>query len=112
MQVLDSYGLDGRDNECGGLYRIGAPSVNMCLPPLQWQTYDITFHAPVFDAAGKKTAKARITVVHNGVTIQDQVELPGITGGSIDKNEADPGPLKLQDHGNPVQFRNIWIQEK
>lgn len=108
VQILDSYGMDGRDNECGGLYKVSAPAVNMCFPPLQWQTYDITFHAPKFDAEGRKLARARITVVHNGVTIQDKVELPGVTGGAIDKNEAERGPLKLQDHGNPVQFRNIW----
>jgi len=108
VQILDSYGLDGRDNECGGLYKVSAPSVNMCFPPLHWQTFDITFHAPDFDSSGKKTKNARITVVHNGVTIQDDVELPEVTGGAIDKKVREPGPLKLQDHGNPLQFRNIW----
>ena len=109
IQVLDSYGLAGLDNECGGIYKVAAPAVNMCFPPLQWQTYDITFYAPRFDAQGRKVANARITVVHNGVTIHDNLELPGITPGGISKKEAPTGPLLLQDHGNPVQYRNIWL---
>ncbi len=108
VQVLDSYGLSGEDNECGGIYHVAKPRVNMCFPPLQWQTYDITFRAPRFEN-GRKVANARITVVHNGVVIQDDTELPGPTGGAIDQNEAAPGGLKLQDHGNPVQYRNLWL---
>jgi len=111
IQVLDSYGLEGRDNECGGIYQVGAPMVNMCLPPLQWQTYDITFQAPRFDASGNKTEDAIVTVVHNGVTIHDRRKLPGPTGGAMDGNVAEPGGIYLQDHGNPVRFRNIWLVE-
>lgn len=112
VQVLDSYGLEGADNECGGIYQVARPKVNMCAPPLQWQSYDITFTAPRFDGQGNKSANARITVVHNGVVIHDNVELPGPTGGAIDGDEHVPGPLKLQDHTNPVQFRNIWAVKK
>jgi len=111
VQVLDSYGLEGEDNDCGGIYQISRPAVNMCAPPLQWQTYDITFRAARFDAQGRKTAAARITVVQNGVTIHDNLELPKVTGGAIDDQESRPEGLLLQDHGNPVRFRNIWIEK-
>lgn len=110
VQVLDSYGLDGADNECGGIYQIARPNVNMCLPPLAWQAYDIEFYGARLGADGQKTANARMTVVHNGVVIHDDLELPKVTGGANDENEGTPGPIKLQDHGNPVQFRNIWIE--
>jgi hypothetical protein len=111
VQVLDSYGLEGKDNECGGIYKVGAPLVNMCLPPLQWQTYDIMFRAPRFNAGGTKAEDAVITVVHNGVTIHDRRRIPGPTGGALDGKVAEPGGIYLQDHGNPAQFRNIWLVE-
>jgi len=111
VQVLDSYGLEGKDNECGGIYKVGAPLVNMCLPPGQWQTYDMTFRAPRFNAAGEKTGNAVVTVKHNGVTIHDERPIPGPTGGALDNNAAEPGGIYLQDHGNPVQFRNVWVVE-
>ena len=111
VQVLDSYGLESKDNECGGIYKVGAPLVNMCAPPMQWQTYDITFYAPRFDGAGAKTQDARVTVIHNGVTIHDERVIPGPTGGALDSNVAEPGGIYLQDHSNPVQFRNIWLVE-
>ncbi len=110
LQVLDSYGLEGFDNECGGFYQIRRPSVNMCLPPLQWQSYDITFHSAKRGEDGKKSANARITVVHNGVVIHDNFELPNPTPGAVDEKEGEPGGLVLQDHGNPVQYRNIWVK--
>jgi len=106
VQVLDSYGLEGKDNECGGIYKIGAPLVNMCAPPTQWQTYDITFYAP-----GAEKTNARVTVVHNGVTIHDNVSLPKPTGGALDSDVTKAGGIYLQDHGNPVQYRNIWLVE-
>jgi hypothetical protein len=113
VQVLDSFGLKGENNECGGIYTISAPKVNMCFPPLQWQTYDIDFTAAKFDAQGQRTAWARITVRHNGVLIQDNVELPRTTTSSGIKTITDtPGPFQLQEHGNPVYYRNIWVLEK
>ena len=78
---------------------------------MQWQTYDMTFRAPRFNAAGEKTDNAVVTVKHNGVAIHDEREIPGPTGGALDNNDAKPGAIYLQDHGNPVQFRNIWIVE-
>jgi hypothetical protein len=112
VQMLDSFGLEGKDNECGGLYKIAAPRENLCYPPLTWQTYDIDFTAARFDAAGQKTAPARITVKHNGVLIHDDVELPGDTGSAPIKEAATPGPINLQNHGNPVRYRNIWALPK
>lgn len=111
VQILDSYGLEGRDNECGGVYEVGAPLVNMCAPPMQWQSYDITFLAPRFDAAGKKLEDAKLTVVHNGVAIHENLLVPGPTAEAMDGNVNEPGPIYLQDHGNPVQYRNIWLIE-
>ncbi len=109
VQVLDSYGLSGEDNECGGIYKNAKPLVNMCAPPLQWQTYDITFHQAQVDAEGKVTQKARITVIHNGVVIHDNLEVDTTPGGCT-YDMAKPGPVYLQDHGNPVRFRNIWVK--
>jgi len=110
VQVLDCFGIPKADNHCGGIYKKAVPIVNACLPPLEWQTYDITFTAPEFDSAGAKTKNARITVVHNGTTIHDDVELDGSTPGGITEVEGPLGPLWLQDHGDPVKFRNIWVQ--
>ncbi|QDT97061.1 3-keto-disaccharide hydrolase [Gimesia aquarii] len=112
VQILDSFGLEGKDNECGGIYKVGAPSVNMCFPPLAWQTYDIDFQAAKYDKEGNKTDKAKITVKHNGVTIHDNREIDGPTPGGTNKDEAIAGPLFLQNHSNPVRFRNIWVIEK
>ncbi|HEV3340588.1 MAG TPA: DUF1080 domain-containing protein [Pirellulales bacterium] len=111
FQVLDSFGLDWKNNECGGLYSIEEPKVNMCFPPLSWQTYDFDFTAPKFDADGKKTANARVTLRHNGVVIYDDFEIPKLTAGGR-PNEGATGPLMLQNHGNPVVYRNIWVVEK
>lgn len=110
LQVLDSFGLAGEDNECGGIYKIAKPSMNMCYPPLSWQTYDIDFKAAKYDASGKKTSNAKLNVKHNGVTIHDGLELSVGTPGK-DQEGDKPGPLFLQDHGNPVVFRNIWVQK-
>jgi len=110
-QVLDSFGLDGADNECGGIYSIAKPNVNMCFPPLSWQTYDIDFKAAKYNDKGEKTENARVTVKHNGVVIHDNLELPKNNPGHHNEGP-DPDHLFLQDHGNPVVFRNIWVVEK
>jgi hypothetical protein len=118
VQVLDSYeNTTYPDGQCGALYGRKIPLVNASRPPGEWQTYDITFTRPIFDEAGKVTRKARFTVIHNGHVIHDDVELSGATGwaGPHSVTEyakhADKAPISLQDHGNPVRFRNIWIQE-
>jgi hypothetical protein len=108
VQVLDSFGLEGVENECGSLYRTRRPNLNMCLPPLQWQTYDMEFHAPTFDAEGRKVEDMRITVWHNGVVIHQEQSIPGKTGAGKPEGPT-PLPIKLQDHGNPVVFRNLWL---
>ena len=107
LQVLDSYGLKLQDNDCGAIYKQIIPSVNACKPPLQWQTYDVTFHSAVVED-GKTVKKARLTVVQNGQTIIDDKEIVPTPGG-VDLKEGEAGPLLLQDHGNEVKYRNIWI---
>jgi hypothetical protein len=110
LQVLDSFGLKGENNEAGGFYTLHAPKVNMCYPPMQWQTYDIDFTPAQFEGE-KKIKNARTAVKHNGVVIQDDVELKNSTGGGQPEN-ATPGVFQLQNHGDPVVYRNIWVLEK
>ncbi len=113
VQVLDSYGLEGYYNECGALYKVAAPRVNACAPPLQWQSYDIEYRAPRFDANGELSENARITVHHNGVLIHNNQELWWITAWTEEERlkppPREPGPVKLQAHNNYVQYRNIWL---
>lgn len=111
VQILDSFGLTGENNECGGIYTVSPPSVNMCFPPLSWQTYDIAFTAARYDEEGNKVSNARLSAHHNGVLIQSNVEIPYATRAAPLKEGPEPGPLYLQDHGNPVRFRNIWVVE-
>ena len=102
VQVLDSFGLEGKKDECGGLSGLRAPTVNMCFPPLVWQTYDVDYRTGKVDPETKKPGPPTITVVHNGVKVHDSVELKG---------GASQGGLHLQNHGNPVVYRNIWVVE-
>ena len=118
VQVLDSYeNPTYPDGQCGALYGRAVPLVNASRKPGQWQTFDIVYHRPLFGADGQVTRKATFTVFHNGVLIQDHVELPGGTGWISEHvvtdyvPHGDKGHLQLQDHNNPVRFRNIWIRE-
>ncbi|MBM4024622.1 MAG: DUF1080 domain-containing protein [Planctomycetes bacterium] len=111
LQILDSYGLPPKNNECGSIYTFRAPDQNVCKKPGEWQTYDILFRAARFaDEGGKPVKKqnARITVFHNGVLIHDNVEIPNKTGAGRPEGP-QPRPILLQDHGNEVAFRNIWL---
>ena len=117
VQILDSYNNPTYpDGQCSALYGRNVPLVNACRQPGQWQSYDIIFHRPRFEG-NKVERKATFTVIHNGVLVHDHVELQGGTGW-IDENtisnyspHEDKLPLMLQDHNNPVRFRNIWIRE-
>jgi hypothetical protein len=115
IQVLDSYeNKTYADGQASAVYGQYPPLVNASRPPGQWQSYDIVFHGPRFDGSGKLLRPARVTVFHNGVLAQDNVEPTGPTAhGKRPPYEAHPEklPLALQDHGNPVHFRNIWIRE-
>jgi hypothetical protein len=111
VQILDSFGLDGKNNECGGIYGIAEPAVNMCYPPMTWQTYDIDFTAAQWKD-GKKVKNATMTVQHNGIQIHKEEELPKTTTAAPVKDSEDPGPIYLQDHGHQVRFRNIWFIPK
>ena len=110
-QVLDSFGLDRLQNGLGSLYRFKKPDVNMALPPLSWQTYDVQFTAPRWAADGSKVRNARITSWINGVKVQDNVELPNKTGAG-QQEEPILLPTKFQDHGDPVRFRNVWLVDR
>ena len=108
LQVLDSYGLKPQSNDCGAIYQQVIPLVNACLPPGEWQAYDITFRAARREA-GKVVQKARLTVIQNGQLIINDREISPTPGGVGGIEEGEPGPIMLQDHGNAVRFRNLWI---
>ncbi|MBC8087388.1 MAG: DUF1080 domain-containing protein [Phycisphaerae bacterium] len=114
VQVLDSYNnATYPDGQAASLYSQFPPLVNVSRPPGEWQTYDIVYHRPRFDARGKLVKAARLTVIHNGVLVQDNMELVGPTAnGSRPPYEAhaDKLPVSLQDHGHPVRFRNVWLR--
>ena len=108
IQVLDSFGLEVKDNLCGGIYKFAVPSADVCLPPLEWQTYDITFKAPRADLAGNIIKPAVITVKHNGTIIHDKVVLD--YGPERNKNMPLTGSILLQDHSmDIVSYRNMWV---
>jgi len=104
IQVLDSFGLEGARNECGAFYGRREPQVNMCLPPLEWQTYDVEFKPPRLGPDGQPQGNYRVTVRHNGVAVHKNYD----TG----RRELGPQRLHLQQHGNHVQYRNIWVVER
>ena len=110
VQVLDSYGEPPRDNEAGGIYKVAVPLRNASKKPGFWQSYDIAYRAPTVDTDGKQAAKGGITVFHNGILIHNNVEFDAqVTTSGLPGDLSKPGPILLQDHGNPIRFRNIWI---
>jgi hypothetical protein len=126
VQICDTFGVDFApdrwkqdrvrkqpDTWCGGIYGLKKANVNMCLPPLAWQSFDIDFTAARF-ADGKKISDARMTVYQNGVLIHDDVALKSGTGGGRQgpRPEVPSGPILLQNHHSPNEFRNIWVVEK
>ena len=115
LQVLDNYNNKTYVNgQAGSMYKQLPPLVNACRPPGEWQTYDIIFTAPRFYDDGRLKSQARITVIHNGVLVQNNTTIWGSTeyiGSPVYKKHSDKEPIFLQDHGNPTAFRNIWIRE-
>lgn len=114
VQVLDNYNNRTYSNgQAGSIYKQSIPLVNACRPPGEWQTYDIIFTAPRFNADGLKTSPGYITVLQNGILVQNHTRILGTTEYiGLPKNEAHgKAPLRLQDHHNPVSYRNIWIRE-
>lgn len=115
VQILDSYENQTYfDGQCGAIYKQHPPLVNAIRKPGQWQTYDIIWRAPRFDEEGKLLSPAYITVLHNGVLIQNHFELLGDTPFNRPpeyRPHGEIGPISLQYHGNPVRFRNIWVRE-
>ena len=115
VQVLDCYNNQTyADGMAGAIYGQHPPLVNACRPPGEWQSFDIIFHRPLFDDSGSLTQPARMTILHNGVRIQDNTELTGPTAWKKRppyKPHASELPISLQDHGNPVHYRNIWVRK-
>ncbi len=111
LQVLDSYGVDPVTvGDCGAIYSMYPPRVNACKPAMEWQTYDIYIRAPRFNEDGSVKTSAYVTIFQNGICIQNNIELYSTTPGGVIDQQVAEGPLLLQDHGDPVSFRNIWIE--
>lgn len=109
VQVLDSYGIEKPlNNDCSGIYCMYAPLTNACKPAEEWQTYDIIFRAPRYNEAGEVMEAARMTLIHNGFPVHNNIVLHTNTPGGVSGVVAK-GPLMLQDHGNRVCFKNVWI---
>ncbi|MDA0684690.1 MAG: DUF1080 domain-containing protein [Bacteroidetes bacterium] len=114
VQVLDSYeSITYPNGQAGSIYKQHIPLVNVTRGPGEWQTYDIIFQSPVFAEDGDVVRPAIVTVLHNGVLIQNHVELSGPTEyiGIPDYSAHGKGAIMLQDHGNPVSYRNVWVRE-
>lgn len=112
VQVLDSYGIESKNNDCAAIYEVAAPLKNVCKAPTVWQSYDIEFTAPKFEN-GKKVEPVHMTVYHNGVKVHDDLKVKvDNTRAGMGGDPATPGPILLQDHGHPVQYRNIWLVKK
>ena len=114
VQILDSYGVPDdklRLADCGSIYDVATPKHNVSKAPTVWQSFDIEFHPPRFDASGKKTAPARMTVFQNGEKVHDnqEIKLDNTTAG-MGGDPKTPGPIMLQDHGDVLQFRNVWVK--
>ncbi len=114
VQILDNYNnVTYSNGQCASVYKQHIPLVNACKAPGEWQSYDIIFNAPVFNKDGVKVASGSFTVIQNGILVQNHVEIKGTTEYiGLPKNDAHGmGSIKLQDHGNPMSFRNIWVRE-
>lgn len=114
LQVLDNHENETYSNgQAASIYKQSIPLVNACRPPGEWQTYDIIYTAPRFNEDGVKVASAHITVLHNGVLVQNNTEIKGTTEyiGLPKNSKHGKAPIMLQDHSNPVSYRNIWIRE-
>ena len=115
LQILDSYkNPTYADGQAASIYGQYPPLVNACRKPGEWQSYDVSFLRPIFDESGKCVRPARVTILHNGVVVQNNVEIKGLTAHkqiAKYKRHDDKLPISLQDHGNPMRFRNIWLRE-
>jgi hypothetical protein len=115
VQVLDSYNNKTYfHGQAGSVYKQYPPLVNVSRKPGEWQTYDIIYHAPIFDEAGRLKKRANVTVLQNGVLVQDHSEIFGSTTHELvypTYTKHGKGPIVLQDHGNPMRFRNVWVRE-